>query len=310
MKLHVLRYFLAVCNEGSMLKAAKALHLTQPTLSRQIAALENELGCTLMERGGRRVELTEQGIYLKRKASEILELVEQTESDLRSQSGPLEGQLRIAAGESWAIGSLARVMREFREKNPLVTISIHSGNNEDIALRLEHGLADFAVFFSHGGIDEYSHVQFSLTDAFGILMPKDHLLSRKKAIRPSDLAGTPLLVPEEELVSRSFAKWLKDTSKKPEIIGTYSLAYNASMLVKEGLGCAVVFSKLVPSEANSEFDFRPLDPPLTNKIDLAWKKDQPLAPVSRAFLALLQNSSVIEPPPGLNGSILDLRIAP
>ena len=116
MKLHVLRYFLAVCNEGSMLKAAKALHLTQPTLSRQIAALENELGCTLMERGGRRVELTEQGIYLKRKASEILELVEQTESDLRSQSGPLEGQLRIAAGESWAIGSLARVMREFRER--------------------------------------------------------------------------------------------------------------------------------------------------------------------------------------------------
>lgn len=285
MELRTLRYFLAVCREGNMSRAAEALHLTQPTLSRQIADLEHELGCELLVRG-RSLELTNEGVLLRRRAEEIVQLADQAESELRAAE-KIEGTVRIAAGESWGISVLARVMRQMRQRHPHVTFAIHSGNREDVSWRLDRGLADFAVFIANSHVGEYDHIRLSPTDAFGLLMPEDHPLAAKEMIAPHDLLGIPLIMSEGTLDEGPLASWCGQHRDSYDIAGTYSLAYNAAVLVKERVGCAVVLDKIIPAGQDTGLEFKLLYPPVVAHIDLAWKRHAPLAPAAEEFKRML-----------------------
>ena len=197
MELRVLRYFLAVCQEGTMSKAADVLHVTQPTLSRQIADLERELGCELLERHSRSVTPTERGLYLRRRAEELVGLADQTVADLARNEDIVEGDVWIGAGESEAMRVIADRIRAFRELYPRVHFHIHSGDAADVVERLEHGTVDFAVLMSYPEIDRYDHVRLAPTDAWGVLMPEGDPLAQKETVSPADLAGLPLIASEQ-----------------------------------------------------------------------------------------------------------------
>lgn len=288
MEIRTLKYFLAICREGNMSRAAAALHLTQPTLSRQIADLERELGCELLVRG-RTLELTEQGMLLRRRAIEIVELAEQAEDEIKA-GDIVEGEIRIAAGESRGIGVLAVEMRRMREENPRVAFAVHSGNGEDAAWRLDRGLADFAVFISYPDMGKYEHMQLAPADSFGLLMPEGHPLAGLEAIAPDNLQGVPLIISEGTLDDGPLSRWCERVRAQLNVAATYSLAFNAAMLVKEGVGCALVLDGIVAAGAGTGFEFRPLDPPVAFDVELAWKKDAALAPAPRAFLKALRAS--------------------
>lgn len=265
-----------------MSKAAQSLHITQPTLSRQISDLERKLGCDLFVRG-RNLALTDKGVLLRRRAEEIVQLADQAEGEVKATED-IAGVVRIAAGESWGVGVLARAMRQMREDYRHVTFAVHSGNHEDVGWRLDRGLADFAVFIANSGIGAYEHVRLEPTDAFGLLMPEGHPLASKEVISPEDLLGVPLIVSEGTLDDGPLASWCARYRDSYDVAGTYSLAYNAAVFVRERIGCALVLDRIVPAGAGTGMEFRLLRPAVVANIDLAWKRHAPLAPASRKFL--------------------------
>lgn len=267
-----------------MTRAAEALHVTQPTLSRQISELEREFGSALFVRAGRGLEVTERGSYLRRRAKEIVELCEQTEMDMRTEEGELSGTVRIAAGESWVMGVVASRIRSFQDAHPGVGFKIHTGNAEDVSWRLDQGLADFAIFMARRSVDAYESIRFRQTDAWGLLVPEDSELGHREAIAPADLMGIPLVMPDSQAGESALSDWLREVEGQLDERCTYTLAYNAAMLVREHVGCCLVLDKIVPTGAETGLEFRPLDPPVVAHVDLAWKRDFPLAPPARAFL--------------------------
>lgn len=292
MELRTLRYFLAVCEQGTMSRAAEVLHVTQPALSRQIAALERELGCALLERHSRSVTPTEQGLYLQRRAREIVGLTNQTEADLKQRADIVEGDIHIGAGESDGIRVIAARIRAFRARHPGVRFHVHSGNAPDLIERLERGLDDFSVLMSHPGIDRYAHLRLAPTDAWGILMRDDDPLAARDSVGPADLAGASLILPERfaqaDEVTGLFATWLGDQANAPHVAATVNLAFNGAVLVREGVGSMLTYEGLTPAGPGTGLAFRLLFPPLISVIDFAWKRDAPLGDAARRFLAFVR----------------------
>ena len=289
MDIRVLRYFLSVCEHGTMSRAAEALHVTQPALSRQIAQLERELGTTLLVRGARRVELTEKGLYLRRRAQEIVDLADQTTSDLAHGEDIVEGDVFIGAGESEGLRVIARHVHAFREKYPGVRFHLHSGNAPDLIERLEHGVDDFSVLMSYPDVDRYAHLRLSPTDAWGVLMRDDDTLVTREAVSPADLLDAPLIVPERhtkgDRLTGLLATWFGERSGDAVIAATYNLAYNGALLVREGVGRMLSFDGLTTVGPGTGLEFRLLFPPLVSSIDLAWKRGVPLGDAAQRFLS-------------------------
>ena len=296
MDIRVLRYFLSVCEHGTMSRAAEALHVTQPALSRQIAQLERELGTTLLVRGARRVELTEKGLYLRRRAQEIVDLADQTTSDLAHGEDIVEGDVFIGAGESEGLRVIARHVHAFREKYPGVRFHLHSGNAPDLIERLEHGVDDFSVLMSYPDVDRYAHLRLSPTDAWGVLMRDDDTLVTREAVSPADLLDAPLIVPERhtkgDRLTGLLATWFGERSGDAVIAATYNLAYNGALLVREGVGRMLSFDGLTTVGTGTGLEFRLLFPPLVSVIDLAWKRDVPLGDAARRFLELVHTGNL------------------
>ena len=292
MELRTLRYFLAVCEYGTMSRAAETLHVTQPALSRQIAALERELGCTLLERHSRNVTPTEKGLYLQRRAREIVGLSDQTEADLQHRDDIVEGDIHIGAGESDGIRVIAARVRAFRARHPGVRFHVHSGNAPDLIERLERGLDDFSVLMSHPGIDRYAHIRLTPTDAWGILMRADDPLATHDTVGPADLAGKELILPERfaqgDEIGGLFATWLGDQTSRPHVAATVNLAFNGAVLVREGVGSMLTYEGLTPAGPGTDLEFRLLFPPLISVIDFAWKRDAPLGDAASRFLAFVR----------------------
>ena len=267
MELRTLRYFLAVCEHGTMSRAAEALHVTQPALSRQIAALERELGIPLLERHSRSVTPTEQGLYLRRRAQEIVGLADQTTSDLAHGEDIVEGDVFIGAGESEGLRVIAR----------------H---------RLEHGVDDFSVLMSYPDVDRYAHLRLSPTDAWGMLMRDDDPLVAREAVSPADLLDAPLVVPERHAKSDKLtgllATWFGERAAEANVAATYNLAYNGALLVREGVGRMLSFDGLTTVGPGTGLEFRLLFPPLVSVIDLACKRDVPLGDAARRFLEIVR----------------------
>ncbi|HJI41780.1 MAG TPA: LysR family transcriptional regulator [Veillonellaceae bacterium] len=291
MEIRVLRYFLAVAQEGSVTRAARALHLTQPTLSRQIRELEEELGQTLFSRGGRELSLTREGLLLRQRAEEIVGLAEITEKEFRSLGEKtVSGDLSLGCGESKALSFVTDALKVLQDEHPLIIPHFFSGNGEIVMDRLDKGLLDFAVLMGAENTERYSSLPLPNHDTWGLLMDKDDPMAQKKAITAEDLLDIPLILSSQSLSRDELSGWLGFPMSRLHIAATYTLLFNGSLMVRSGLGYALCFDHIAPSGKDSPFAFRPLSPLLTSPLSLVWKKHQILSAPAEAFLAKIREA--------------------
>ena len=281
MELRVLRYFLAAAREENITKAAALLHVTQPTLSRQLMQLEAELGVKLFHRGKYHVSLTDDGVLLRRRAQEIVDLAEKTEREFQRQGGELTGEIPIGAGESNSMTVLSRKMALFRREHPLVRFNIYSATADDIKDRLDKGLLDLGLLAEPVDIGRYGFIRMPKRDRWGVWVRKDDPLADYEAVTPRDLLNTPLLLSRREQVRRELAGWFGDCYERLEVAGTFNLILNAANMVRNGVGAALGF---YIGNVSDELRFIPLSPPLETGTVLVWRKDQAFSPASEAFL--------------------------
>jgi len=287
LEIRVLRYFLAVAQEGSVTRAARALHLTQPTLSRQIRELEEELGQTLFSRGGRELSLTREGLLLWPRAEEIVGLAEITEKEFRSLGEKtVSGDLSLGCGESKALSFVTDALKVLQDEHPLIIPHFFSGNGEIVMDRLDKGLLDFAVLMGAENTERYSSLPLPNHDTWGLLMDKDDPMAQKKAITAEDLLDIPLILSSQSLSRDELSGWLGFPMSRLHIAATYTLLFNGSLMVRSGLGYALCFDHIAPSGKDSPFAFRPLTSPLS----LVWKKHQILSAPAEAFLAKIREA--------------------
>lgn len=287
MDLRVLRYFMAVAREESISGAAEYLHLSQPTLSRQLMDLEEEIGKPLFIRGSRRITLTEQGALLRKRASEILDLVEKTTNELTAAEDAVAGGIYIGGGESNALRQLATTAKQFQEANPQVQFHLFSGNALDVGERLDKGLLDFGIMMGPRDLKKYDRMKLPGVDVWGVLMPSGHPLAEKERIQPEDLWDVPLLVSQQFAHSSRFAQWFRRDYEELNIVATYNLIFNASLMVEAGLGCALTYEGLV-NTAGRELCFRPVTPRLEDELYFVWKRFQVFSKASECFLAAVR----------------------
>lgn len=287
MELRVLRYFLAVAQEESISAAADYLHLTQPTLSRQLMDLEEELGKKLFIRGSRKVTLTEDGVLLRKRANEIVDLVEKTESEFHEAEDVTAGDVYIGGGESDAMGFISKAARELQIKCPLIRYHLFSGNADDVGERLDKGLLDFGIMIEPSDLKKYDYIKLPVTDVWGVLMRRDSQLAARETIRAADLWDVPLILSRQAMRKSRLSEWLERDYDSLHVAATYNLIFNASLMVKEGLGYALTLDKLVNTSQDSVLCFRPVEPYLESPLYIVWKKYQIFSRATERFLQVL-----------------------
>lgn len=288
MELRVLRYFIEVARMQNITAAAERLHITQPTLSKQLMDLEDELGAKLFERGKRRTTLTEDGILLFQRAKEIVALADLTESAFRSTDERIAGDIAIGCGETEGMRLLVDAMKEMRAAHPGVTFRLSSGNFEDISDRLDSGLVDFGLFVGDAAVAKYDYIKLPHSDAWGLLMRTDNALAERASVRPQDLDGLPMLCSRQAVQSNELAGWLGREFGELDVVATYNLIHNATYMVEAGMGCAVSIEGLV-NTSGTGLVFRPFEPALTARLSFAWKRGRQLSRAAAEFLRLLQS---------------------
>lgn len=293
MEIRVLKYFLTVTREQSINRAAESLHLSQPSLSTQIRNMEEELGKQLLIRGTkgtRKITLTEEGMILKKRAEEILNLIEKTENEISLSDNIIAGYVYIGAGETDAVRLLAKIAKEIQSNYPDIHYHISSGNAEFVLEQLDKGLIDFGLVFGNVDSKKYNALKLSSKDTWGVLMRKDSELSHKKYITPKDLYDKPLIISHQRNQGGDFSSWLNCNLEKLNIVATYNLLFNASLLVDEGLGYAIVLDKIINTGDNSNLCFRPLEPAVEAELSFIWKKYQVFSKAAEQFLIKLKES--------------------
>ena len=285
MDIRILRYFIAVAEEGNITKAAARLHVSQPALSTQLAALEDELGQRLFERGARGIELTEKGLVLKRRADDLVDFAERIESEMKANGGDeLEGTVSIGAGETPAFRFIARAAAQLAHYNPRLRFSISSGNGEDVLMHLREGIHYLALLVGPGRYEGFDYLTLPYMHRWGLLVSSDSSLAAKKRIVPSDTKGIPLISSRQGMVREFIAGWLGFAYSRLDVVATYNLFYNAAMFVEAGLGSAICIDGVVPHEFASRVAFRPFSPALTSDVYLAWRKNAALSPAAAALV--------------------------
>lgn len=292
MEIRVLKYFLTVAKEGSITRAANVLHLTQPTLSRQLKDLEEELKQKLLIRGKYKVSLTPEGLILKQRAEEILELVYKTQNEFNSINETISGDIYIGSGETESMKYIAEVIKEIQDKYPDIKFHIHSGNAEDVMEKLDKGLLDFGVLIQPVDLLKYDNITLPKKDIWGAVIKKDSPLAKKEVIKLEDIENVPLLASRQMSPKYSresgFLDWFGSKYEKLNIRATYNLIYNASIMVEAGIGIAITLDKLANTSSESNLCFRPLSPKLESGLDIVWKKSQVFNPASKLFLERLK----------------------
>ena len=287
MELRVLQYFLAVAREQNISAAAQSLHLTQPTLSRQLKELEEELGKQLMVRGSRKIVLTEEGMLLRKRAEEILDLVGRTDKEIAQSDDTVSGDIYIGTGETDGMRQIARTAKQLQEHSPGIHFHIVSGDAVDVCERLDKGLLDFGVLL--GDIDKikYHYLELPMKDTWGILMRRDSPLAQQERILPQDLWDKPLILSRQVDNKSGLYRWLGREPEQLHTVATYNLIYNASLMVDEGMGYAFTLDKLVNTRG-SQLCFRTLEPKLELGMYLVWKKSQIFSKAAELFLERLR----------------------
>ena len=286
----VLRYFLALAREESVTAAAEYLHLTQPTLSRQLGELEEELGTTLFIRGSRRITLTDEGMRLRKRAEEILELVRKTEAEFQTPTEVISGDIYIGGGETYVMGLIADVIKDLQRDHPQIHVHIFSGDADEVTERIDKGLLDFGLLIEPANITKYESLLLPAKDTWGVLMKKDSPLAERKSVRPEDLWELPLIIAKQKYVDDNISKWIRRDLKKLDIVATYNLIFNATLMVEKGMGYALGIDKLVNTTGNSNLCFRPLEPSLKVDVDFVWKRYQIFSKASDLFLQRLKKA--------------------
>ncbi|EEG72717.1 LysR family transcriptional regulator [[Clostridium] hylemonae] len=299
MELRVLQYFLAVAREQSIVRAAESLHLSQPTLSTQIRNMEEELGKQLLIRGtkgSRKVTLTEEGMILRKRAEEILDLVKKTEKEITCSDEIIIGDIYIGAGETDAMRIIAKAAKKLQKDYPGIHYHLSSGNATFVKERLDKGLLDFGIVFGEVDLIKYNAIRIPAKDVWGVLMRKDSPLASKEVISPEDLWDKPLILSQQENRGGDITQWLKKQAGELNITATFNLIFNASILVDEGLGYAISFDRIINTTGNSNLCFRPLTPKVEAEMNLIWKKYQILSKPAEKFITILKEQLNDGPP--------------
>lgn len=289
MDIKALRYFLAVAREENMTRAAEVLHVTQPTLSKQLKALEEELGKQLFTRHAFSIELTDEGQLLRKRAEDLVDMADKIINEFSALDDITGGDIYFGLAESYQISFLAKQIKEFKEQYPGLRYHITSGGTEQVLERLNKGILDFAVLVETPDYSKYSVLEFPETDKWGIVIPKDHPLAEKELIRVDDLIGLPLFCSEQSWEA-DIPRWAGNKMDQLRLEGSFQLAYNGSIFAAENLGVLLTFDKLVNTGSESPLTFRPLTPALENKMYLVWKKYQVFSPIAERFITKFRES--------------------
>ena len=287
MEIRVLRYFLEMAREGNMTRAAERLFISQPTMSKQLKELEEELGAKLFIRSNYSIRLTEAGMLLRDRAEDILSLVDKTKAEFQSLEETNSGDIFVGAPESEAMSLFAEAVHSLQKSYPKIRCNIYSGNLSDVCERLDKGLLDFAIVMSYADLSKYNYLELPMKDTWGILMRKDDPLAKKESFEVSDLDGLPLIC-SRQWVDQESPRWLGAAAKDMNIVATYNLVYNGSVMVRAGIGYAVVLDNLVNTGDDSGLLFKPLSGAPQTELYVIWRKYQTFTPIADLLIRELK----------------------
>ena len=287
MELRTMRYFLAVAREENMTRAAETLHVTQPTLSKSLKSLEDELGRKLFIRHSFHIELTDEGILLRKRAEDLVRMADKIQMEFHSLDDILGGDVYFGLAESYQIRYLAAEIRSFKNTYPDLRFHITSGDTEQVTEKIDKGVIDFAVLAEEPNKDKYHYLTFPKADVWGVVMKEDCPLAQKSAVSVEVLAGLPLFCSEQGW-NCDIPRWCRNKMDTLHLEGSFRLSYNGSLFVKEGLGYLLTFAHLIDTSAGSGLVFRPLTPTLETKLYVIWKKYQVFTPIAEKLLEKLQ----------------------
>ena len=289
MEIRSLRYFLAAAREENMTRAAEILHVTQPTLSKALKSLEEELGKKLFVRHSFSIRLTEEGVLLRNRAEDLISMADKIEQEFISLDDISGGELYLGLAESYQIRYLARVIKDFKTRYPNLHYHITSGDTEQIADKLDKGLLDFLVLAEVPDSRKYEYLAFPEKDVWGLVIPEGDPLAEKEMIQPGDLAGLPLFC-SEQAWNGDIKKWFGSLFSEMKLEGSFRLSYNGSVFAREGLGYLLTFRNLLNTSEGSGLVFRPLEPTLETTLYIVWNRYQTFTPIAERFLQQLKQS--------------------
>ncbi len=288
MEIRVLKYFLETAREGNMTRAAERLHVTQPTLSKQIKELETELGKKLFIRGNFSVTLTEEGMILRKRAEDLLSIAEKIQTEFKNMDSITGGDVYIGCAESYLIKYLAKAVKNLKEKYPNIHYHITSGGTEQVIEKLERGILDMAFIVEPPELSRYNYLDIPESDKWGVYMLRECPLAEKESITIDDLLPYPVFCSEQS-VKADLPRWCGEKAEQLNVIANFNLANNSFVFVREGLGLGLGFEKIIEVNEKSDIIFRPLDPPLYTKMCVIWKKYQIFTPVAELLLKEIKN---------------------
>ncbi len=288
MDTRVLKYFLTVVREENITKAAEILHITQPTLSRQLAKMEEDLGTQLFIRGKKGITLTSEGVLFRRRAEEIVELAEKAEQELLENDLLIDGEISIGCGELAAVQLIPKLFKSFKEKYPNVHLSLYTGNADQIKQRMDSGLIDIGILLEPAEIDKYKFIRLNVVENWVLVMPSDDSLAEKESVSVEDLIRLPLIMPHRQIVRNEIESWFGGYWDSLNIVAVTNLSTNASILVEKGVGYALVIEGSLPYLDKSKVTYRHLSPERTSTSVLAWKKHQPFSLAVSKFLEYIK----------------------
>lgn len=289
MELRVLRYFLEVAREENVTHAAQHLHVSQPTLSRQLKELEDELGKKLFVRSNYSIKLTEEGMLLRKRAEDILEMADKTLAEFKSLDEINGGDIHIGCAESNGIVHFVQVIKSLQEKYPRIRYHFYSSGTEAVNERLDRGLLDFAIIVQEVELTKYNYLKIPSSDQWGLIMRKDCSLAKHSCIHLNDLMNIPLILSRQSM-GEEMPKWFGEMQDRLNIVATYDLLYNTTIMVRENFGYALGFDGLVNTGTDSDLCFRPLEPALSSPMYIIWKKYQVFSPVAALLLEELKKN--------------------
>ena len=284
MDVRVLKYFLAVAREQSFSVAAERLYLSQPTLSRQLRELEEELGKPLLIRSSKGVSLTEEGMILRARAEEIVALLDKAEQEVRQSGEEIKGMVHIGAGETYAVKLIADTARHLNREHPGLQYSLYSADGSDVLEQLDKGLLDFGIVFQNVDTSKYNALELPLKDHFGVLMRRDAPLAEKEAVSLSDLIDQPLIIPRQPNHNSMFLETIGIDEQRVRVAAQYNLVYNGSVMVSEGMGYCICFDRLINVTGDSNMCFRPFSPPIEVGCFFIWKRSAVFSKAAERFL--------------------------
>ena len=290
MEIRVLRYFLTVVREESITRAADVLHITQPTLSRQLAQMEEEMGVKLFDRGTRKIQLTNEGLLLRRRAEEILELVDKTERELTEQNEAVEGTVAVGCGDLAAVQLLAKLFEAFHARYPAVSFDLYTATADHIQDRMDRGLTDVGLLLEPVRIEKYDYIRLQQREQWVVVMPPDAPLAKLERITPKDLVGPPLILPRRLNVRSELAHWFGAEFDKLNVLFTANLLSSSSIMVYNKLAYSIVIPGSLSFWDREKITYRPLSPPLTTTSVIAWRRQQPYGLAAAKFIEFIRET--------------------